>query len=95
MARQTTQQRLAWERSGAGEGMDILNSRRDGAERALTRLVPKLSDEDLFEIANEIGLDLCLSYNKHMTGILFDLTDLQLVAFTAAVAAREEYLHRG
>lgn len=71
-------------------GLPILDERAERTGRALGRYVSRLDPDFIMEAAQEIGLDECIRYNKKRTGLIFDLTNLQAVALTAALAALVE-----
>jgi hypothetical protein len=60
------------------------------AEKVLTENLPAMSEDDILEIAHEVGLDPCITYNEETTGFDYDLTDLQSVALAAAIYAALE-----
>lgn len=70
--------------------LDIREKRKDWAIGLLRTNLPKLDEQIVLDIAAEINLIDYLSYNEKATGFQFDMTDLQLVAFAAAVSAIAE-----
>lgn len=72
------------------EGLPVLKKRCIHAQKIIERWVPEFSDEDILEMASEIGLFECLSYSPDGEGFLFDFTNLQMVSFAYALLARAE-----
>lgn len=55
------------------------------AQEIMAELLPQLTEEDTIELASEVGLFDCLSYNKRGTGFRFEMSELQQIAFAAAL----------
>lgn len=66
--------------------------RYEAAVAKMAELVPKVGDEDAYRIAGEIGLFECVQYDpESLDQLEFDFTNLQAVAFAAALEAFVEY----
>lgn len=75
----------------ATAGMPILNERTDKSVDLLRRMTERFDDEFILLVAAEVGLEECLSYGANEGALDYDLTGLQLVALSAALAACAEY----
>lgn len=71
-------------------GLPILKSRADKIYNQLARYVRRLDPDFIMEAAQEIGLDECITRNKKRDALDMDLTNLQAVALTSALAALVE-----
>jgi hypothetical protein len=79
---------------GADEttGLPVLRERQQRMADLLGQLVPQFDDEFILHVATEVGLDEVVTFNTEREGALdFDFTALQMVAFTAALAACKEF----
>ena len=78
---------------GADEasGLPLRADRVRKAAELLSRMVGRLDDDFILHVAVEIGLDECVSYAESAEALSFDLTSLQLVALSTALAACVEY----
>lgn len=72
------------------DGIPILRTRVRLATKAMRRILPEFDEDLILAVAYEVGLDQCISYAEDAVSFNYDFTDLQLVAFTAAVAAVKE-----
>lgn len=72
---------------------NVARERVAWAERTVRLYMPKMSDETVFELADEIGLFENVRYSaEERNGIDLDMTDIQLVSFAAALYAVAEML---
>jgi hypothetical protein len=73
-------------------GLPLQDQRVKKAAELLGKMVPRFSDEFIRHVATEIGLDECItSAEDSEEDISFDLTALQLVALSSALAACAEF----
>ena len=71
-------------------GLPVLQKRARVATRRLAEYVRRLDGDFIYEAAVEIGLDECLKMDDENKRITFDLTELQLISLSAALAALVE-----
>lgn len=71
-------------------GLPILKSRADKTYAKLAEYIQQLDPDFIMEAAQEIGLDECITRNKKRDALDVDLTNLQAVALTSALAALVE-----
>jgi len=78
---------------GADEntGLPVLRDRQQRIADMLSRLCADFDDEFILHVATEVGLDECISYSGKDNALDFDMTPLQMVALTSALAACKEY----
>jgi len=70
----------------------IQTKRIERAHAVMAKYLPILTEDEVLELAMEIGLFECLSYTKTAKGFIFDFTDIQTLAFAAALAGVGETL---
>lgn len=71
-------------------GLLILNSRARKTRKRLAAYVARLDPDFIYEACVEIGLEEAVSIDDASGQISFDITNLQMVSLTAALAALVE-----
>ena len=77
--------------AAAGVGLPITEERNKRSIELARKMVGRFSDDFVLNVATEIGLDECIRYNEKATALVFDCTELQLLAIGTALAACAEY----
>lgn len=65
-------------------------SRAKWARVRLRKYLRKLTQDDILELSFECGLHECITYTEDMEGFNYEFTDMQMIAFAAAVCALVE-----
>jgi hypothetical protein len=68
----------------------VQKKRARWAQTRLQKYLRKMTMDDTLELAYECGLHECITYTEDMQGFNYDFTDMQMIAFAAAVCALME-----
>lgn len=72
-------------------GLPLQEQRIEKSAQLLGKMTSRFDDEYVLHVATEIGLDECIQYDPDGKALVYDLTALQLVSLSSALAACAEY----
>ncbi len=74
-------------------GLRVTDSRNEKAVSVIKRLTPRMEFGELEIVMRELGIDTYMGIREDGRVTVRDLTDLQMVAFAAALSAYVEAFH--